>query len=112
MNKKSLENKIAELSFKMEKLKIGSEEYSRAVNDYCQLISLLKSKDEAIEDKKISEDAKFLITTALESVAIIIPIVVYTIQFKQGLKFEETGSFSSTTMRNHLSNKLKFLKLK
>lgn len=48
--------------------------------------------------EKISDGLKI----GLEAVKIIVPVMAYVNCFRQGLNFEQTGTFTSGTMKNHI----------
>ena len=107
---------LAEI-LKLDELEVGSEEKARAIDGVCKLYKLgleeskqdneveaqfAKLNNEAIEQRssKIWNGIKY----GLEGAAIIIPAAVSLIFMKKGFKFEETGSYTSTTFRNMFSN--------
>ena len=62
----------------------------------------LKLKEAQAEDQKIDR----LVRAGIEMLGIGLPLVCYGHWFRKGLKFEETGSITSSMMRN-LINKFK-----
>lgn len=107
---------LAEI-LKLDELEVGSEEKVRAIDGVCKLYKLgleeskqdneieaqfAKLNNEAIEQRssKIWNGVKY----GLEAAAIVIPAAVSLIFMKKGFKFEETGSYTSTTFRNMFSN--------
>lgn len=66
-------------------------------------------QDQAEKMAKI-ERKKFTIRTCLDAAAILIPAGLYAFFGVKGFKFEETGSFCSTTNRMNFSNMFKFRK--
>ena len=55
----------------------------------------LLKKEQFDHDKKMA-----LIKIGLETRGIVLPLIFYGMWMKRGLKFEETGTFTSTTFRN------------
>ena len=55
----------------------------------------LLKKEQFDHDKKMA-----LIKIGLETMGIVLPLIFYGMWMKRGLKFEETGTFTSTTFRN------------
>ena len=62
----------------------------------------LKLKESQLEDQKVDR----LMRAGIAMVEIGLPLVCYGHWFRKGLKFEETGSITSSMMRN-LINKFK-----
>lgn len=103
----------------LESLKPGSEEYSAHVKNI-ETLWLLGQKEVqmAIENEKenykreqelinnaLERKDKFIdrvITIGSKVIEIAIPTTVYIALFNKGLKFEETGTVTSTTNRNLL----------
>lgn len=66
-----------------------------------------------LRDKRVDrkfEIIKFCTTTGLTLFTTIVGWSIYSRQFNKGLKFEESGSFTSLTMKDHISNRFKLLK--
>ncbi|NLD50523.1 MAG: hypothetical protein GX660_25560 [Clostridiaceae bacterium] len=60
-----------------------------------------RENEQLLKKAQIEQDKKFQkIRLALEAAGIMLPLVFYWIWMKRGLKFEETGSFTSATFRN------------
>jgi hypothetical protein len=55
----------------------------------------LFKKEQLSHDKKLS-----YLKIGLEAAAIVFPLIFYGIWMRKGFKFEETGTFTSTTFRN------------
>lgn len=56
------------------------------------------------EDKIKSDKFDHVLKVGVEVAGIVIPIAFYGVWMAKGFKYEETGSFSSTTFRNLISN--------
>lgn len=101
----------------LKKLEPGSKEYSALVADIRSLWDLgleetririeaddtLYERDvEAAkaEEEKRNKQFDRVIKIGLDLAAIAVPATIYTVLFLVGLKFEETGSFSTSWMRN------------
>jgi hypothetical protein len=69
----------------------------------------IKEADTLIERDR--EDHDKLVRTVINGVEFAVPIMVYILLYRKGLKFEETGVFSSTTFRGLLSKFKPFKKL-
>lgn len=61
------------------------------------------------EEAKL-EKKKFRVRTCLDAAAIVVPAVLYAFFGIKGFKFEETGTFCSTTNRWNLGNIFRFRK--
>jgi hypothetical protein len=114
-----IESRIRELAY----LKLGSEEYSKAVENIAKLYKLrieeteveldyddrnerrimensindleLRQKNEQLEKDVKERYVRF----GLEAAGIILPLIFYSNWMRKGLKFEETGTFTSATFR-------------
>jgi hypothetical protein len=83
----------------------GTGEKSSAIDDIVKLYRL--KTDEAKNEQETIEQAKDRrIKLALETAGIVLPLIFYGIWMRKGLKFEETGTFTSTTFRG-LINRFK-----
>ncbi len=100
---------LLEETIKTEILKLstleGSEEKSTAIEDLAKLYRLRieETKNEKEFDEKV-KDRYFRL--GVEAAAIILPLIFYGIWMRRGFKFEETGTFTSTTFRG-LFNRFK-----
>ena len=91
------QSKAVENLAKLYKLRI--EEESK-VRDYQAKMDQNESEDCYRREQLKDEKKKSLIQFILDAIKVIVPLGAYGIWFAKGLKFEETGSFSSTTFRN------------
>lgn len=101
-------------------LKKGSDEHSEAVESLAMLYKLrieeLKNAREAeLKERQIDDDAEIrgvqlaedvknqYIRFGLDVAGIILPMLFYASWMKKGFRFEETGTFTSTTFRGLFS---------
>ena len=124
--KTMLEEEIQTEFEKLSKLEPGSREHSAAVSDLTALYKLnmeetendrtfmKKCDHEAVEEREMQlksaqleeqvKDRYFRL--GLEAAGIVLPLMFYGIWMRKGFKFEESGTFTSTTFRG-LFNKFK-----
>lgn len=94
-------NQISELAG----LEAGTEEKSKAVDDLSKLYKL--KIEESKNATELQEKKNDRIFGVVKDVALTgIPMIFYAYWMKKGFKFEETGTFTSTTFRG-LFNKFK-----
>lgn len=101
-------------------MKKGSEEHTNAVENLAKLYKLrieeLKNAREAeLKERQIDDDAEIrgaqlaedvknqYIRFGLDVAGIILPMLFYASWMKKGFRFEETGTFTSTTFRGLFS---------
>ena len=118
-----LEEEIKSEIENLSSLEAGSEKHSTAVESLTKLYRLKldedKSSMESIEKTENREnDAKFRFTQLEESVKdryvrigiaaaeLILPLMFYAVWMRRGFKFEENGTYTSTTFRG-LFNRFK-----
>lgn len=124
---KSLLDKAIESEFQsLSSLSSGSEEKSKVIDDLAALHKLRieeikaeaeaeekrarrvmddmdRERDEQFKQRQLSEqiiDRYVKVGTA--AAELMLPLVFYGVWMKRGLKFEETGTFTSTTFKNLL----------
>lgn len=114
-----IRNEIENLS----SLKAGSEEYSAAVEGLAKLYKLKldddkivmehlenvenHSSDEEFKDAQIKESVKDrYVRIGIAAAELVLPLIFYGIWMKRGFRFEENGTFTSTTFRG-LFNRFK-----
>lgn len=114
-----IQNQISDLS----KLEAGSSEKSRAIDDLTKLYKLKIEEtkntldDEEREARRRMEDRQFDDDLAVKekqlkeqvkdrwigigkaAAELVLPLIFYGAWMRKGLKFEETGAFTSTTFR-------------
>lgn len=96
--KELLENEIAEQIRGLSVLENGSEEKARAVADVQKLYSLKVEEEKNKIDEKSSKTDR-LFKTITDGLGIVLPLGFYAFWMKRGLKFEETGTFTSKTFQ-------------
>jgi hypothetical protein len=89
-------------------LEAGSKEKSKAIEDLAKLYRLRidETRNEDIQFKKdqLREQVKDrYFRLGVEAVSIILPLMFYATWMKRGFRFEETGTFTSTTFRGLFS---------
>lgn len=107
-----IRNEIERLSY----FESGSEEKLKAIKGIAELYKLkideYRASAEAIdkEERRKSEDGlksvelddnkkDRLIKMCLAGAELVLPLIFYAVWMRRGLKFEETGTFTSTTFR-------------
>lgn len=91
---------LYKLKIDEEKAKADSsdkEERRRTENDFGQRECILKEE----EAKELKKDR--LIRACISGAELVLPLLFYSVWMKKGLKFEETGTFTSTTFRGLLN---------
>jgi len=121
--RKLLEEEIKTEIRDLSTLEPGSKEKSTAIEDLAKLYKLrieetknewdfnekYESRDSDIQFKKeqLEEQVKDrYFRFGVEAAGIILPLIFYAIWMKRGFKFEETGTYTSTTFRG-LFNRFK-----
>jgi hypothetical protein len=61
-----------------------------------------------LEEEKRQHKINVIKDVALGAAGLILPLAVYTALFNKGLKFEQTGTFTSSTFGRNLFGKIKF----
>lgn len=82
----------------------GSEEKQRAIEGIVALHELRMKEAESKKTQGLSVET--YIKFALEAAGIIAPMIFYGVWMKRGFKFEEKGTYTSTTFRG-LFNRFK-----
>ena len=103
-----IETEIHDLSC----LEAGSKEKTAAINDLATLYRLKieetetelafdeKRKEEQIKKDQLTEQVKDrCFRLCIEAAGIILPLIFYAAWMRRGFKFEETGTYTSTTFR-------------
>lgn len=75
----------------------GTEDYTRQVENIDKLYRLKMEEDDRIREKE--NDIKDYIKYGIDAAGIILPLAFYGIWMSKGFKFEQTGTFTSTTFR-------------
>lgn len=104
--KKMLDEEIMEEITDLSNLQSGSEEKSTAIDDLVKLHKLrieeakVELEGEKLKKDPITEQSKDrYLRFGLEAAGIILPLIFYAAWMKKGFKFEETGTYTSTTFR-------------
>lgn len=108
----------------LKKIELGTDEHKAATDDICKLYSkVLECKkadcefdramnQEDLEEKKYRSDVirqeneleekqkDRKIRLVVDTAKIVLPLTVYAVLIYKGFKFEETGTISSTCLRN------------
>ena len=113
MDEQLLESLADELQIEfnaLKDLKAGSEEYSRHVANIEKLWKLGQAEVKAVQEseelyyrrEKDAKDKKIdrWLNIGIKLAEIGIPTGVYVALWKKGLKFEETGTYTSSMMKN------------
>lgn len=104
-----LEIKIGILFGDLVTLEPGSVEQTVVVNNIEKLYRImidedrLKSEEATKSAQTKNENRNRYIQFGLEAAGIVLPLVFYASWMSKGFKFEETGSFTSTTFRGLFS---------
>jgi len=86
------------------KHKLKTEEDSRARDERLRADKDVLDRNERIERSE-KEDAHKYIGYAINIAGIVLPLIFYGAWFKKGLQFEETGVYTSNTVKT-LTNKM------
>lgn len=98
---REIETEIENLSL----LEDGSEEKARAIDGLTKLYKLKIEEakndidSEARKEDEIVQTKDRYIRYGISAAEIILPIMFYSTWMKRGFKFEETGTFTSSTFR-------------
>lgn len=107
-----IKNEIENLS----SLEQGGEEHTKAVENLAKLYKLRieetkNAKDAELKEQQIEDDAEIrgselveevknrYLRLGIDAAGIILPLLFYGSWMKKGFRFEETGTFTSTTFR-------------
>lgn len=87
----------------------GEEKTSRAIEDFTKLYKLTLEDDKVeLECAKTYQESlngtseqkkERLVKIGIAAAELVLPLMFYAVWFRKGLKFEETGSFTSTTFK-------------
>ncbi|MDD3204218.1 MAG: hypothetical protein PHS74_00565 [Lachnospiraceae bacterium] len=111
-----LEETIKEEINNLTTLKTGSEEKSTAIEDIAKLYKLKideskvvndaqekeiqRKTDTSLKEQQLTEQTKErYFRFGAEAAGIILPLIFYATWMRKGFKFEESGTFTSTTFR-------------
>lgn len=115
-----LEEKIKGEIKALSSLEFGSREHSNAVNNLSTLYKLKIEEERCVQELEVNrlhneqerlfkreqfteqiKDRYFKL--GMEAAGLILPLLFYSLWMKKGFKFEETGTFTSTTFRGLFS---------
>lgn len=113
----SIRSKLdAELKRQLEdisQMTVGEEKTSQAISDFTKLYELALDDDKVeLECEKTYQDhlngrseqkKERLVKIGIAAAELILPLAFYAFWMGKGLKFEETGSFTSTTFKGLIS---------
>ena len=103
--KELLTNQLTEEIRKLSTMEDGSEEKTATINGINQLYKLkieearLESEKAAQEVERTEQKRDRIFRYALDGALGVAPLIFYGIWMKRGFKFEETGTFTSSTFR-------------
>lgn len=108
MKKNNLELLNEEIGLQLENLRNiepGSDDHVKATESLSKLYKLkieyetklTESDQKIIQNKK--ENRNSIIKMGIETAGIVLPLAFYATWMNKGFKFEETGTFTSTTFR-------------
>jgi len=89
----------------LQDLKHGSEEKTAAVNELVKLCAMRNDlcKTEIEESKGKTEESEKVkerwFKVGIAAAELVIPLMFYAVWMSRGLKFEETGTFTSSTFK-------------
>lgn len=119
-----IESEVQNELEKLKKIELGSDEHKAATDDICKLYSkVIEGKradcefdramnQDDLESKRYRSDLEKhndelkerqkdrKIHLVLDAAKIVLPLSVYAVLIYKGFKFEETGTISSTCLRN------------
>ena len=104
-SKEMLEEEIRKEIRHLSTLSPGSTEKTAAIEELSKLYRLKIDEVKSLEEIKVKNDLMSeqtkdrYIKLGIEAAELIIPLVFYGVWMKKGFKFEETGTFTSTTFR-------------
>ena len=107
-----LEEEIEDEFLELSELQAGTKEQTEAIANLATLYKLKIDDDKVqleVEEKLNNEQLKLedrvernkdrYIRLGMEAASIVLPLVFYAVWMKRGFKFEENGTYTSTTFR-------------
>lgn len=82
----------------LEQLSPSDERYTMAIDNIVKLYSMIPQDDKIEKDRK-DQKIDRMVKYGLETANIVLPLIFYGVWMKRGLRFEENGTFTSTTFR-------------
>ena len=121
--RKLLEDEIEKEIQDLSSLEVGSKEKSVAIEDLTKLYKLkieetrvdweydekyqTRKSDEILKNEQLIEQVKDrYFRLGIDAASVVLPMIFYTVWMKRGFRFEETGTYTSTTFRG-LFNRFK-----
>ena len=97
-----LNEEIAKEIKNLENLTPGSEEHQKAVESLAKLYELSMQEDTNKSEKVKAGGEYFLkfVQIGVEIAGVVLPLMVYSTWMDRGFKFEETGTYTSTTFKS------------
>lgn len=93
-----LDEKIRASMIRIDSLEAGSAERSEAVSELEKLYKIRTENVKATSER--TDQKRALIANAITAGAeLILPLIFYGVWMRRGLKFEETGTFTSQTFK-------------
>ncbi len=99
---KRLEREIIDDFEYLSTLTPGTDEYTVAAKNASELYRLrIDSANNRKERKR--KTAEFVAKVGIDVIGIVLPLIFYGAWMEEGLKFEETGAFTSSTFKGFLN---------
>lgn len=97
-----LDEEIKEEILDLQNFQSGTDEKSMAIDDLAKLYKLRieETKNQKERKLELEESKQRYIKYGLEAAGIILPLMFYAVWMNKGFKFEEKGTFASTTFRS------------
>lgn len=108
-SKKMLEEEIQEEIRNLSALTNGSDEKGAAIDDLTKLYKLkveetkILKEEEAGKRQLLEQKLDRYCKLGIEAAGVILPLIFYGTWMRRGFKFEETGTFTSTTFKGLFS---------
>ncbi len=109
--KKMLDEEIKDEILDLKGMQSGTDEKSMAIDDLAKLYKLRIEETKNHKERKLEleESKQRYIKYGLEAAGIILPLMFNMVWMYKGFKFEEKGTFASTTFRS-LFNRFRLTK--
>lgn len=100
--KELLEAEVQASIYDLGNLPAGSKERTAAVEDLVKIYNLMIEDEAELKEKQEQAKDRYF-KLGIEAGSIILPMIFYAIWMRKGFKFEETGTYTSTTFRGLFS---------
>lgn len=100
--KELLEAEVQASIYDLGNLPVGSKERTAAVEDLVKIYNLMIEDEAELKEKQEQAKDRYF-KLGIEAGSIILPMIFYAIWMRKGFKFEETGTYTSTTFRGLFS---------